>query len=239
MIALTAIGDAFFRLPLAGLFLTIAAYESASAIGRRIGSPTWANPVLLAIALVIGILSLTGTSYQAYFETAKLIHMLLGPAVVALAIPLYNNLLIIKRSATAVIFGVTLGGMSAAVSAVVIAWAMGASAPVMLSLAPKSVTTAIAIGISEQIGGMPELTAVLVVITGILGAIVTIPLLRLAGVDCLRASGLAAGVASHAIGTARLLAVDETAGAFAGLGMGLCGVVTATFMPTIVMLLRA
>jgi len=238
MTRLVEIGAAFFQLPLAGLFLTLVAYELASAMGRWIGSPTWANPVLLAIALVVGVLSLTGTSCQTYFETAKLIHLLLGPAIVALAIPLYNNLGNIQRSAAAIICAVTLGGISAAVSAVVIAWALGASEPVLLSLAPKSVTTAIAMAISDQIGGIPELTAVVVVITGILGAILTLPLLRLAAVDCLRASGLAAGVAGHAIGTARLLAVDETAGAFAGLGMGLCGVVTAMLMPAVLVLLR-
>jgi predicted murein hydrolase (TIGR00659 family) len=242
MSIVVAFGATFFRLPMAGLFVTLAAYEAALVLGRWLGSPAWANPVLLAIALVVAVLQLTGTSYEVYFETAKLVHLLLGPAVVALAVPLYANLRTIQRSASAIFCGVVMGAVSAAVSAVCIAWALGASKPVILSVAPKSVTTAIAIGISDQIGGLPELTAVLVIITGILGAILALPLLRLSGLHCMRAAGLAAGVAGHGIGTARVLAVDETAGAFGGLGMGLCGMFTAmvmpTVMPTVIALLR-
>jgi predicted murein hydrolase (TIGR00659 family) len=232
------LGAAFFRLPLAGLFVTLAAYELAIALGRWIGSPAWANPVLLAIAMVVGVLDLTRTSYEVYFETAKLVHVLLGPAVVALAVPLYANLRTMQRSAFAIVCGVVLGALSAAVSAVGIAWALGASKPVILSIAPKGVTTAIAMGISHQIGGLPELTAVLVIITGILGAIVALPVVRLTGLHCIRAAGLAAGVSGHAIATARVLAVDETGGAFAGLGMGLCGILTAIVMPTVIGLIR-
>ena len=230
-------GAAFFRLPLAGLFVTLAAYELAMALSRWIGSPAWANPILLAIAIVVCVLDLTRTSYAVYFATAKLVHVLLGPAVVALAVPLYSSLRTIQRSASAIICGVIVGALSAAMSAVCIAWALGASKSVILSIAPKSVTTAIAMGISHQIGGLPELTAVLVIITGILGAILSLPLLRLTGLHCMRATGLAAGVAGHGIGTARVLAVDETAGAFAGLGMGLCGIFTAMVLPTVIGLL--
>jgi predicted murein hydrolase (TIGR00659 family) len=238
MSILVGFGAAFFRLPMAGLFLTLAAYEAALALGGRIGSPAWANPVLLAIALVVAVLQLTQTSYEVYFESAKLIHLLLGPAVVALAVPLYANLRAIRRSASAIVCGVVMGAISAAVSAVCIAWALGASKPVILSVAPKSVSTAIAIGISDQIGGLPELTAVLVIVTGILGAILALPVARLTGLHCMRATGLAAGVAGHGIATARILAVDETAGAFAGLAMGLAGIFTATVMPTVIGLLR-
>jgi predicted murein hydrolase (TIGR00659 family) len=233
-----ASGAAFLRLPLAGLFVTLAAYELATALSRRIGSPAWANPVLLAIAMVVGVLDLTRTSYEIYFDTAKLVHVLLGPAVVALAVPLHGNLRTIQRSAAPVTCAVIAGAASAAVSAIGIAWALGASKSVILSVAPKSVTTAIAMGISHQIGGLPDLTAILVIVTGILGAILSLPLLRLTGLHCMRASGLAAGVAGHAIGTARVLAIDETGGAFAGLGMGLCGIFTATVMPTVVGLLQ-
>ncbi len=238
MSVLVDAGAAFFRLPLAGLFVTLAAYELAMVLGRRIGSPAWANPVLLAIAMVVAVLELTRTSYEVYFESAKLVHVLLGPAVVALAVPLHANLRAMQRSALAIACGVGLGAASAAASAVGIAWALGASRPVILSVAPKSVTTAIAMGISDQIGGLPELTAVLVIITGILGAILALPVARLTGLRCLRAAGLAAGVSGHAIATARVLAVDETGGAFAGLGMGLCGILTAIVLPTLIGLIR-
>jgi predicted murein hydrolase (TIGR00659 family) len=238
MSSVVGFGASFFHRPMAGILVTLAAYEAALVLGRWIGSPAWANPVLLAIALVVAVLELTGTSYEVYFESAKLVHLLLGPAVVALAVPLYANLRTIQSSALAIACGVVMGAISAAVSAVCIAWALGASRPMILSVAPKSVTTAIAIGISGQIGGVPELTAVLVIVTGILGAMLALPLLRLTGLHCMRAAGLAAGVAGHGIATARVLAVDETAGAFAGLGMGLCGLLTAMIMPTIIGLLR-
>src|SRR5579883_3434976 len=199
----------FLHLPLAGLFLTLAAYELASAVSRRLGSPAWANPVLIAILLLAGVLGLTGLNYQTYFDSAKIIHWLLGPAVVALAVPLYGNLQIIRESVAAIAAGLAAGAISAAASAVLIARVLGASSQVMLSVAPESVTTQIAISISEQIGGIPELTAVVVIITGILGPILSIPLLRAIGMDCPRALGLAAGVAGHGIATARVLAVDE------------------------------
>jgi predicted murein hydrolase (TIGR00659 family) len=231
------LGTAFLQLPLSGVFLTLGAYELAAAASIWLGSPAWANPVLLAIAFLGGVLALSGLSYQTYFDSAKFIHWLLGPAVVALAIPLHKNLRAIKQSSVAIAAALVAGGTLAAVSAVAIAWLLGAPSEVMLSLAPKSVTTAIAIGISGQIGGIPELTAVVVIITGILGAVLTVPLLRITRVECPRALGLAAGVAGHGIATAQVLMVNETAGAFAGLAMGLCGIGTATLMPAAVSLL--
>lgn len=228
-----------FHLPLAGVFLTLVAYELASAASRRLGSPAWANPVLLAIIILAGVLSVTGLNYQTYFESAKIIHWLLGPAVVALAVPLYRNLCLIRKSLVAIVAGLAAGAISAATSAVLIARVLGGSSQVIRSVAPKSVTTPIAIGISEQIGGIPELTAVIVIITGILGAILSIPLLRAMGIRCPRVLGVAAGVAGHGIATAHVLAMDETAGAFAGLAMGLCGVGTATLLPITIGLLTS
>jgi predicted murein hydrolase (TIGR00659 family) len=231
-------GSELFRLPFSGLFLTLGAYQLASVLARRLGSPTWANPVLIAIAIVVGTLEITRTNYSTYFDTAKFIHLLLGPTVVALAIPLYNNLRLIQGCALPILCGVTAGGASAAASAVSIGWILGAPKTIILSLAPKSVTTAIAMRVSEQIGGLPEVTAVLVILTGILGAMITLPILQVARLDCLRSCGLAAGVAGHGIGSAHMLSLDETAGAFAGLGMGLCGVLTGILMPSIFAILH-
>jgi predicted murein hydrolase (TIGR00659 family) len=189
------------------------------------------NPVLMAVAAIIALLLLTGTSYRTYFQSAAWVHFLLGPATVALAIPLYKNLREIGQAALAIITAVIVGAVVASGSAVAIAWRLGASPEVVRSIAPKSVTTPIAIGVSGQIGGLPELTAVLVVTTGVLGALWAPEIAALLGVRCWRARGLAAGVAGHGIATARMLSLNETAGAFAGLGMGLCGLLTATLLP--------
>ena len=194
------------------------------------GSPV-CNPVLIAIALIIALLLLTGTSYQTYFKSAAWIHFLLGPATVALAIPLYKKVGEIRRAAWAIGAAVTVGAITASGSAVLITWIAGASPLVIRSIAPKSVTTPIAIGVSSQIGGLPALTAVLVIATGVLGALWAPEVAGLIGVRCPRAQGLAAGVAGHGIATARMLALDETAGAFAGLAMGLCGLLTAVMLP--------
>jgi predicted murein hydrolase (TIGR00659 family) len=233
MMSLSGLGAAFFQLPLAGLLLTMGAYEIAVAAGRRLGSPSWANPVLGAIIIIGTVLRLTRTSYADYFESARFIHLLLGPAVVALAIPLHNNLGLIRRSAPAIACALVVGAVAAAWSAVVIAGALGASHGVVLSLAPKSVTVAVAIVVSRQIGGIPELTAVVVILTGIFGAIIVVPLLRTFRIACPRACGLAAGLAGHGIATARVLQIDETTGAFAGLAMGLQAIGTGTVMPVV------
>jgi predicted murein hydrolase (TIGR00659 family) len=191
------------------------------------------NPVLFAIASVIAVLLLTGTDYQTYFTTAAWLHFLLGPATVALAIPLYKNIGEIRRAALAIGTAVTTGAIVASGSAMAIAWSLGASPSVIRSIAPKSVTTPIAIGVSAQIGGIPDLTAVLVVATGVVGALWAPEITLLLGVRSWRARGLAAGVAGHGIATSRMLSMNETAGAFAGLAMGLCGLLTAVLLPLV------
>lgn len=181
--------------------------------------------------LLIGGLELSRTAYSSYFEDAKLLHFLLGPATVALAVPIYDNAERIRRGAVAILAGVAAGAILACSGAVGIAWFLGAPDEVIRSIAPKSVTTPIAIGISEAIGGHPSLTAVLVVITGIIGAILSPRLFELIGVSDWEARGLATGIAGHGIGTAQILAVNATAGAFAGLAIGLTGLFTAIMLP--------
>jgi len=223
--------DALCVSPAFGVAVTLGCYQFGCwCQGRCRGNPL-ANPVLIAIATIGGLLALTGTGYQTYFKSAASIHFLLGPATVALAIPLYKNLPEIRRSTLAISTAVTAGAVAAASSAVAVAWSLGASPEVVRSIAPKSVTTPIAIGISGQIGGTPELTAVVVVATGVLGAICAPEITALFGVRCWRACGLAAGVAGHGIATARMLSLNETAGAFSGLAMGLCGLLTAALLP--------
>jgi predicted murein hydrolase (TIGR00659 family) len=178
----------------------------------------------------------THTSYATYFEGAQFVHFLLGPATVALAVPMFRNRHLVARSALPIFAALIAGAVTAAASAMVVAWAFGGSREVILSVAPKSVTTPIAMGISEHIGGSPSLTAVLVIITGIYGAIIVRPLLNALGVFDWRARGFAVGLAAHGLGTARAFQVDELAGTFAGIAVGLNGIATALIVPLLVKL---
>jgi putative effector of murein hydrolase len=170
--------DEFFELwvylsasPLLGLTVTLLAYLAGRKLYEAGGRNPLLNPVLIAIVLLVVLLWATGVSYRRYFEGAQFVHFLLGPATVALAIPLYRHFAEIRRNALAVAVSIAAGALVAIVSAIGIGWALGASQRTLLSLAPKSVTTPIAMGISENIGGLPSLTAVLVILTGIAGAV--------------------------------------------------------------------
>lgn len=219
--------------PLAALTLTLVAYQAGFQLYRRAGFHPLVNPVLIAVALIAGLLLVSGTSYRTYFDGAQFVHFLLGPATVALALPLYRQLEKVRRSALAILASLLAGALTAAVSAVGVAMALDASRETLASLAPKSVTAPVAMGISEALGGLPSLTAVLVILTGILGAALGPLVLDLIGVRDWRARGFAIGVASHGIGTSRALQVNETAGAFSGLAMGLNAVATAVLLPLI------
>lgn len=217
--------------PLLGLTVTLLAYQLGYWIYRRSGLNPLANPVLIAVIIVVGLLKLTGTDYPTYFDGAQFVHFLLGPATVALAIPVFQQLDQLRHSLLSVLVAVVAGSLTAMASAVAIAWALGATRETILSLAPKSVTMPIAMGITEQIGGLPSLTAVLVILTGMTGAMLATATLNLVRIRDWRARGLAIGVAAHGIGTARAISVHPVAGAFAGLAMGLNGVATAVLLP--------
>ena len=217
--------------PLLGITLTLAIFTFANWIYQKCKQHPLANPVLISITLVSLTLWITGTAYQDYFDGAKYIHFLLGPATVALAVPLYKNLHHIKAALIPILLTVILGGTFAIISGVGVAALLGASKTTLLSLAPKSVTAPVAMDLSEIIGGTPSLTAVLVILSGVTGAIFGGMVLTLIGVRDKKARGLAVGIASHGIGTARKLNVNETSGAFAGLGMGLNALATAILLP--------
>ena len=217
--------------PLLFLTLTLAAFQAGSWIYERSGHKPFLNPVMTAVILLVAILTLTQTPYPTYFEGAQFVHFLLGPATVALAIPLFRQFERVRRSALALITSLLCGSLTAIGSAVGLGWALGASRETLLSLAPKSVTAPVAMGITEQLGGLPSLTAVLVILTGILGAVTGPMVLNLLRIRDWRARGLALGTASHGIGTARALQVNELAGAFSGLAMGLNALATAILLP--------
>lgn len=217
--------------PLLSLTLTLVAYKAGLWLHARSNFSPLVNPVLIAVVALVGLLAVTGTDYSTYFEGAQFVHFLLGPATVALAVPLYRQIQHVRQSLVAIITAVICGSVTAALSAVGIGWLLGASQQTLLSLAPKSVTTPVAMGISEQLGGLPSLTAAAVILTGIIGAMAGTSLLKLVGIEDSRASGIAMGVASHGIGTARALQVNEVAGAFSGLAMGLNALATAILIP--------
>ncbi len=228
------IGDIWVYLsasPLLHLTLTLVAFQIGNVIYRRGGSNPLLNPVLVAVILVVAVLTATGTAYQSYFDGAQFVHFLLGPATVALAIPLYRQFDKVRRSALAILASIVTGSLTASASAVAIAWALDGSREALLSLAPKSVTAPVAMGITEQFGGLPSLTAVLVIMTGVLGAMIGPPILNMLGVKDWAARGLAIGTASHGIGTARAVQINEVAGAFSGLAMGLNALATALLLP--------
>lgn len=217
--------------PLLGLTLTLLAYQGAVAINKRFSAHPLTNPVLLAVTMLVTFLWATSTPYQTYFDGAQFVHFLLGPATVALAIPLYAQLKRLKRMAMPLLIALLAGSLTAVFSAVLVGHGFGASEATLLSLAPKSVTTAIAMGVAERLGGLPSLTAVLVILTGILGAVGARYIYALLRIEDHSVQGFAIGVASHGIGTARAFQVSEQAGAFAALAMGLNGLLTAAMLP--------
>jgi predicted murein hydrolase (TIGR00659 family) len=220
--------------PLLGLTLTLVVYQIAYALYRRAGFHPLLNPVALSIIVLVAVLKATGTDYRTYFDGAQFVHFLLGPATVALAVPLHAQLGKLKAQAIPLLGALLAGSVVAVASAVGIAWALGAGPITMLSLAPKSVTTPIAMGLAEKLGGLPSLTAVLVVSTGIIGAVSAKYVLDALRIRDWAVRGFAAGIAAHGIGTARAFQVSEEAGAFAGLAMGLNGLATAALFPVLV-----
>ncbi|NML60148.1 LrgB family protein [Massilia sp. RP-1-19] len=215
--------------PLLGLTLTLCAYTGAQAIHVRCRMSPLANPV--AIALVALVLALSGMSYKEYFAGAQLVHFLLGPATVALAIPLARQVPTIRRVFLPLFAGLFAGSVCAILSAVLLVMALGGSELMAVSAAPKSATTPIAMAVAERLGGMSALTAALVVGTGVLGAVVARALFNWMGIGSPKVRGFALGVASHGIGTARAFQVSPEMGAFAGLGMGLNAILTALLGP--------
>lgn len=225
----------FFDLPLFSITLTLGVYLLAQILYRRSGS-LLLNPVAVTIAIIIATLVLADIPYASYQKGGDILLFLLGPSVVALGAPLYarREEIIARRRAIAAAIGI--GGVVSTLSACSIAWILGASDAVIRSFAPKSVTTPIAIGIAEQIGGIAPLTAAVVVLTGCLGAILGPEFCRWIGLRSPVAIGLALGTASHGIGTARMLEIDRLGGAVAGLAIGLNGIYTTLLVPLLLAL---
>lgn len=220
--------------PLLGLTITLVAYGLAYRLYLRTDSNPLANPVVTSVAMLIGLLLLTDTPYDDYFEGGQFVHFLLGPATVALAVPLYQQFSRLRELWLPVTISLISGVIIAAGSSIGLAWLFGGSTEIQMSLAPKSATAPVAMGISEKIGGLPSLTAVLVVVTGITGAVLGTKLFEWIRIKDDTAKGIAMGVAAHGIGTARAFQVSTQMGAFSGLAMALSAFATAIIVPWMV-----
>lgn len=218
------------------LALTFGAFALFKELQRRTG---WVllNPILLTIALLILFLKLTGISYETYQEGGQLIEFWLKPAVVALGVPLYLQLEMIKKQLLPILLSQLVGCLVGIVSVVLVAKLLGATPDVICSLAPKSVTTPIAMEVSNTTGGIPSLTAAVVVLVGLFGAVFGFKILTLGRVKSPIAQGLSMGTASHAIGTSASMEISRKYGAYASLGLTLNGILTALLTPAILRLL--
>jgi putative effector of murein hydrolase len=217
--------------PLFGLTATLVTYVVAAAAYDRVGRAPWANPVLWSVVCIGTVLVVTGTSYPTYFAGAQFVHVLLGPAVVALAWPLWLRRSELRRRGAALTIAALAGGIAAAGSAVALGWAFGLPLDVLRSLAPKSVTAPVAMGIADRIGGVPALAAVFAVVTGMVGALSAKYLFGLLRIDDWAVRGFALGTVSHGIGAARALQVNADAGAYAGIALGLQVLLASLLLP--------
>jgi len=216
----------FFCIP-----LTLLAYQAGALIYSWSGGNTFLQPVVTGILFVMISITVLNLPYRDYFESVEIIHFLLSTATVALAIPLYKNLHHIRDNIWPLILTLLISGIIASASAVAIAWSLGASTEVMLSLAPKSITTPFAISVSESIGGYSSLTAGFVIFTGIVVAVSATPIFKWLNINDPVIQGSAMGMIGHGIATARALELNNKTGAFSALSMGLMGLYTSISLP--------
>ena len=219
--------------PLFGLTSTLVVYVAAHAVYERLDHASWANPVLWTVLVLAGLLAATGTAYPVYFSGAQFIHFLLGPAVVALAWPLWQRRAELRARRTALLLASLGGGAAAAGSAVALGWAFGLPPEVLASLAPKSTTAPVAMGLAGALGGVAALAAVFAVLTGLVGAVSGKYLFDLLRIRQPELRGFALGTASHGLGAARAWQVHPAAGAYAALALGLQVVLASLLLPLV------
>lgn len=212
------------------LAVTLAVFAAADTLSSRLRRHPLAHPMILSTPALIAILWLTNTPYAVYANGTALLTFLLGPATVALAVALWRNIALVRPVVWPLLAALLAGTCMAVVSAVGIAWAFGAPAEILASLAPRSTTTPVAIALATERGGIASLAAIIAVASGLVGAIAATPLLDALKVTDPRARGFATGIAAHGIGTARAFEVSEVAGTFSGMGMALSAIATALIL---------
>ncbi|QKJ24404.1 LrgB family protein [Poseidonibacter lekithochrous] len=224
--------------PLIWLILTLGAFKLGIIIYEKCNKHTLLQPIIVAYTIIMSVLFISGVSYEEYFKGVEIIHFFLGPATVALALPLYNNLKYIKSLFIPIMITLIVAGVFSIVIAVILLWALDAQLTTILSMTTKSITAPIAIITSEQIGAIPSLAVGFVIITGVIGALLGTSIFKLLKIKHDTSKGFALGLISHGIGTARAIEISEKAAAFSALAMGLSGIFTAIFLPLIIQFLK-
>ena len=220
--------------PLTWLLLTLGSFKIGIIVYEKFNKQTLLQPIIISYLFIISIIVFTDTSYAEYFKGVEIIHFFLGPATVALALPLYKNLKYIKSLFVPILVTLVVAGVFSILIAVGLLWILGAELPTILSMTTKSITAPIAIITSEQIGAIPSLAVGFVIITGIIGALFGTALFKLMNIKHDTSKGFALGLISHGIGTARAIEISEKAAAFSALAMGIGGILTAVFLPLII-----
>lgn len=220
--------------PLLWLLLTLGAYVAALQLQRLLGGSPFANPVALAVATLVAVLAATGTPYATYFDGAQFVHFLLGTATVALAIPLRRQWNEVRATLAPAALTLIVGNVVGALTAMAVVRLWGAPAELIATIAPRGVTAPVAMAVAEKVGGLPSLTAVLVIASGITGATLATPLLNALHIRDWAARGLGVGIAAHGIGTARAFQVNPLAGTFAGFAMAMSTLLTSAIVPWLV-----
>lgn len=227
---MTALWTTLQATPLLWLAVTLLVFEAADRLSKRSNRHPLCHPVLLATPVLIAILLATRTPYPLYAQSTAILPFLLGPATVGLAVPLWRNRALVRSAAGPLLLALTAGSLTAILSVTGIVWAFGGSAAILATVAPRSVTTPVAMALAQQLGGIPALAAIVVLIAGVFGAMVATPLLNALRIKDYRVRGFATGVAAHGIGMARAFQVSELGGTFAGIGMALNAAMTALLL---------
>lgn len=224
--------------PLTWLVVTLLSYKLGIIIYEKFNKHTLLQPIITSYIIILSLIVYTNTSFEEYFKSVEIIHFFLGPATVALALPLYNNLKHLKALFIPILATLFIAGVFSIILAVGLLWVLGAELPTILSMTTKSITAPIAVITSEQIGAIPSLAVGFVIITGMIGAIFGTSIFKLMNVKRETSQGFALGLVSHGIGTARAIEIGEKAAAFSALAMGLSGILTAVFLPLIIQMIN-
>ena len=228
--------SAIINSPLFGILLTLVAFEIGVTISKKF-KYSFLNPLLIANILIVGFLLLTGISLESYNVGGDYISVLLSPATVVLAVPLYKQISKLKQFWKPILTGIFAGSLTSMACVIVVSKLVGLSETLMLSLLPKSITIPMGSVVSEQIGGIPSVTIISIVVTGITGAVAAPAICRFCRIKHKVAQGIAIGTASHALGTTKAMEMGEVQGAMSSLSIGIAGLFTAIVAPIILSLI--
>lgn len=223
--------------PLIWLVLTLWVWWCADRVAAALGRHPAVNPVLISVVVIMAVLDATGTPYATYLAGVQLIQFLIGPAIVAIAVPLFRNWSTVKQNALPILLALIAGCLTAITSVVMMGNAFALPRVITISLAPKSSTAGVAMAISQHLGGEPAMTAAFTVATSIVGAIAITSLARLLRIKDPATIGFAVGLGAHSVGTARAFQIDAIAGTFAGIALCLNAILTALIMPSLAAML--